>query len=109
MYPAFNISAICWEVSKVFGAISMMQSSNKVISTLSFDQIQLIKSNIQYETPISSPIKKGQTYGKLIITIGGKPDIEVDLVAQENVGNINPILKVFSALKYLLFGTSLDE
>ncbi len=84
-------------------------SSNKVISTLSFDQIQLIKSNIQYEKPISAPIKKGQTYGKLIITIGGKPDIEVDLVAQENVGNINPILKVFSALKYLLFGTSLDE
>ena len=84
-------------------------SSKKIISTLSFDQIQLIESSIEYKRPIAAPIKQDEIYGKLIINIEGKPNIEVDLVAQENVGNINPILKVFAAMKYLIFGTSLDE
>ena len=84
-------------------------SSNKVISTLSFDQLQLIKSSIQYIKPIETPIIQGNTYGKLLIEIEGKPNIEVNLVAEDNVGPINPILKVFAAIKYLIFGTSLDE
>ena len=84
-------------------------SSKKVISTLSFDQIQLLKSSVEYEKPIEAPIKKGQTYGFLLITIDGKPDIKIDLVAQNNVNSINPLFKIFAALKYLIFGTSLDE
>ena len=84
-------------------------SSRKVISTLSFDQLQLIKSSIQYVKPIEAPIIKGNTYGKLLIEIDGKPNIEVDLIAEYDVGPINPILKIFAAIKYLIFGTSLDE
>ena len=84
-------------------------SSRKVISTLSFDQLQLIKSSIQYVKPIEAPIIKGNTYGKLLIEIDGKPNIEVDLIAEYDVGHINPILKTFAAIKYLIFGTSLDE
>jgi serine-type D-Ala-D-Ala carboxypeptidase (penicillin-binding protein 5/6) len=84
-------------------------SAKKIISTLSFDQIQLLKSSIEYKKPIEAPIKKGQTYGFLTITIEGKPDIKVDLVAQNNVNSINPIFKIFAALKYLIFGTSLNE
>ena len=84
-------------------------SSRKVISTLSFDQLQLIKSSIQYTKPIEAPIIKGNTYGKLLIEIDGKPNIEVDLIAEYNVEPINPILKIFAAIKYLIFGTSLDE
>ena len=84
-------------------------SSKKIVSTLSFDQIQLIKSSLEYKRPIEAPIKKGEVYGKLIIDIDGKPNIEVELIAQESVGSINPISKVFAAMKYLIFGTSLDE
>jgi len=84
-------------------------SSKKVISTLSFDQLQFINSSIEYKKPIEAPILKGNTYGKLLIEIEGKPNIEVDLVAEENVGIINPFLKIFAAIKYLIFGTSLDE
>ena len=84
-------------------------SSKKIISTLSFDQIQLIKSSLEYKKPIEAPIKKGEVYGKLLIDIDGKPNIEVELIAQENVGIVNPISKVFAAMKYLIFGTSLDE
>ena len=84
-------------------------SSKKVVSTLSFDQIQLIKSSLQYKRPIEAPIKKGEVYGKLIIDIDGKPNIEVELISQESIGSVNPISKVFAAMKYLIFGTSLDE
>ena len=84
-------------------------SSKKVVSTLSFDQLQLIKSSIQYKKPLDAPILKGNSYGKLLISIEGKPNIEIDLVAEENVGTINPILKIFAALKYLIFGSTLDE
>ena len=84
-------------------------SSKKVVSTLSFDQIQLIKSSLQYNRPIEAPIKKGEVYGKLIIDIDGKPNIEVELISQESIGSVNPISKVFAAMKYLIFGTSLDE
>ena len=48
-------------------------------------------------------------YGKLIIDIDGKPNIEVELISQENIASVNPISKVFAAMKYLIFGTSLDE
>jgi len=84
-------------------------SSKKVISILSFDQLQLIKSSIEYKKPIAAPILKGNIYGKLLIEIEGKPNIEVDLVAEEDIGTINPLLKVFAAVKYLIFGTSLYE
>ena len=84
-------------------------SSRKVVSTLSFDQLQLIKSSIQYKKPLDAPILKGNSYGKLLISIERKPNIEIDLVAEEDVGSINPILKIFAALKYLIFGSTLDE
>ena len=84
-------------------------SAKKIVSTLSFDQIQLIKSSLEYKRPIEAPIKKGEVHGKLLIDIDGKPNIEVELIAQENVGTVNPISKVFAAMKYLIFGTSLDE
>ena len=84
-------------------------SSKKVISTLSFDQLQLIKSSIQYKKPLDAPILKGNSYGKLLIEIQGKPNIEIDLVAEDDVGTVNPIFKAFAALKYLIFGSTLEE
>ena len=84
-------------------------SSKKVISTMSFDQIQLMKTNIEYVKPISAPIIKGETYGKLFIKIEGKPKIEIPLVAEKDISKVNPFFKIIAAAKYLLFGTSLDE
>ncbi len=84
-------------------------SSKKIISTLSFDQLQLIKSSIEYNKPLEAPIIKGKSYGKLLIEIDGKPNIEVELVANENIGSVNPIFRIFAGIKYLIFGTSLDD
>ena len=84
-------------------------SSEKIVSTLSFDQIQLMKTTIEFTKPIAAPIIKGQEYGKLFINIEGKPEIIIPLVAEKNISKVNPFVKIFAAAKYLLFGTSLDE
>ena len=80
-----------------------------IISILSFDQLQLIKSSISFNKPISAPIKVGQQLGEMKIVISGKKNINVPLVAETNVKEINPLFRIFAALKYLMFGTSLDE
>ena len=82
---------------------------NDVISTLSYDQIQLISSKLSYSSPISAPIIKGDKLGSIQITIPGKSLIIVPLVAEKDIDEINPLLRVFAAIKYLIFGTSLDE
>lgn len=80
-----------------------------IISILSFDQLQMIKANITYNKPISAPVKKGDKLGTLNIIIDGKENLIIPLVADKNVNQINPFLRIFAALKYLIFGTSLDE
>lgn len=84
-------------------------TENEIISILSFDQIQLMESEISYQNPISAPIKKGQKIGEMLINIPGKKPIKLNLLAEENIGTINPFYKVFAAIKYLIFGTSLDK
>ena len=81
-----------------------------VITTLSFEQIKTLKSTIEYEKPISAPFKAGDHLGNMIIEISGKQNIEVPLVAEKNIDkSINPLFRLFAAIKYLIFGTSLDE
>ena len=84
-------------------------TDKKIVLTLSFDQLQLLKSTIKYTKPISAPVIKGNEYGELLIDIQGKPTIEIPLLAANDVKKVNPIFRTFSAIKYLIFGTSLDE
>jgi len=84
-------------------------SEEDVISILSFDQQKLIKSTIEYNKPIAAPIQAGDKIGSMKIDISGKPPIIVPLVAEKDIKNVNPFMRVFAAIKYLIFGTSLDE
>ena len=84
-------------------------TDQELISTVSFDQLQLLESSIEYTRPLTAPIIKGQEYGKLLINIEGKPKIEISLIAEKDIKKINPIYRTFAAIKYLIFGTSLDE
>ena len=84
-------------------------TDKKIVLTLSFDQLQLLKSTIKYTKPISAPVTKGNEYGELLIDIQGKPTIKIPLLAANDVKKVNPIFRTFSAIKYLIFGTSLDE
>ena len=80
-----------------------------LFSTVSFDQMQLIKTTISYNKPVNAPIKKGDKLGIMEIKISGKKNLIIPLVAESNVKETNPFFKLFAAIKYLIFGTSLDE
>lgn len=80
-----------------------------IFSIVSFDQLQLMKTSIKYIKPIAAPINKGDIIGEMKITIPGKNIINIPLKAEDTIYNIHPIFRIFAALKYLLFGTSLDE
>ncbi|PPR44692.1 MAG: D-alanyl-D-alanine carboxypeptidase DacC [Alphaproteobacteria bacterium MarineAlpha5_Bin8] len=86
-----------------------MIANEDLISILSYDQIKSIESKIEYQKPLDAPIKAGQKIGSLIINISGKPEIILPLVAEKNINKINPFKRIFAAIKYLIFGTSLDE
>jgi len=80
-----------------------------IVSTISFDQLQLVDTSIAYNKPINAPIKKGDRLGNMLIKIVGKKDLNIPLVAEIDVNESNPFIKLFAAIKYLIFGTSLDE
>jgi len=84
-------------------------SDQEVISTLSFDQLQLFETNIQYTKPIAAPFKKGDKLGEMTINVPGKKPIVIPLVAEIEITTIHPFARIFTAIKYLIFGTSLDE
>ena len=86
-----------------------MIAKEDFISILSYDQIKSLESKLVYKKPIEAPIKSGQEIGSLIINISGKPEIVIPLVAEKDINKTSRGMRVFSAIKYLIFGTSLDE
>ena len=84
-------------------------SNQEIISILSFDQLQLLETNIEYTKPIAAPFKKGDKLGQMTINVPGKKPIVIPLVAEIDVDKINPFARIFAGIKYLVFGTSLDE
>jgi len=84
-------------------------SNQEIISTLSFDQLQLFETYIEYNKPLAAPFKKGDKLGEITITIPGKKPIVSPLVAEIDVSEINPFARILAGIKYLVFGTSLDE
>ena len=45
----------------------------------------------------------------MVISIDGKPDITVPLLAETKVNPVNPFFRLIAAIKYIIFGNSLDE
>ena len=79
-------------------------SSKKIVSTLSFDQIQLIKSSLEYKRPIEAPIKKNQILAKLKIIYNDEQIGEYDLLASNGVKKVNFLSKLIKSLNYLVWG-----
>ena len=84
-------------------------AENDVVSTLSYDQLKLIESEITYISPLPAKINIGEKLGLMTIKISGKPEIKINLVSEETIGKTNPLIRIFSVIKYLIFGSSLDE
>ena len=75
-----------------------------ILTTLKSEQKDSIDAKIIYDKPIEAPILKNQEIGKIIIEIKDKDTLEFPLYAKDSIKKINPLFRVFSAIRYLIFG-----
>ena len=81
-----------------------MVVDENVVRTLKRNQTNEVKVVAVYNSPIKAPIKKGQQLGILKVKIPGKDDIEVPLVAANEVKKVNWWGKIRKNFTYLLMG-----
>ena len=74
-----------------------------------FDQEENLNAKLVYEKPINAPVKANQKVGMIIIDIPNKEKIEIELLAKNEVKKINPLIRIFSAFNYIIFGNVIDE
>jgi D-alanyl-D-alanine carboxypeptidase (penicillin-binding protein 5/6) len=72
--------------------------------TLPRNAFKEMKVTVAYDAPIPAPIKKGETLGKLVVTIPQLPSVETPLVAAANVGRMGPLGRVATLAGYLVWG-----
>jgi len=65
-----------------------------------------LKAQLTYLSPLSAPLKKGQEVGTLTVTNPTLPPISIPVLVGEDIEEVNPLVRVSSALRYLLLGTS---
>jgi D-alanyl-D-alanine carboxypeptidase (penicillin-binding protein 5/6) len=58
-----------------------------------------------YDKPIKAPIAKGQTVGKLVVTVPGQNPTEFPLIAASAVERLGAMGRVGAALSYMVFGS----
>ena len=63
-----------------------------------------MKVTVEYDRPISAPIQKGDTVGKVVMTAPGVPSVEAPLVAAASVQRMNPWGRVATLAGYLVWG-----
>ena len=83
-------------------------SERDLYVTLTTDQESSIKTKLIYNKPINAPIQKGQKVGKIIIEILNRQPIEIALLSKNDVKIVNPIIRIFSGINYLIFGNIND-
>jgi D-alanyl-D-alanine carboxypeptidase (penicillin-binding protein 5/6) len=65
---------------------------------------KIIKSILEYEGPIKTPIKKGDKLALLKIYVSDELIKEIDMLAAEDIKRSNIFVRLFSSLNYLVWG-----
>ena len=65
-----------------------------------------LKVTLVYNNPIPAPVEKGATVGKVVISVPGRTDVEMPVVAGDAVGRLGIFGRLNAALKYLIWGKS---
>jgi len=72
--------------------------------TISKRKKSIIKSILEYEGPVNTPINKGDKLGVLKVYISDDLIKEIDILAAENVKRSNIFVRLFTSLNYLVWG-----
>jgi len=65
---------------------------------------KMIKTVIEYNSPIKAPITKGQKIGNLKVYVAGELKKEVDIISNENIKKTNIFSRIFRSLNFLVWG-----
>ncbi len=76
-----------------------------VMITAPRSKLKNVKVELVYNAPLSAPIKKGDIVAKLMVYVPGKEAAEYPLVVSRDVEKANIFLRIFLAVKYLIFGS----
>ena len=79
--------------------------NDDLVITIKKKNIDKYKIKLIYETPIISPIKKGDKVAELHLIEGDSTKIK-DIYAGKNIDKISRFYRSFSIINYLLFGVS---
>jgi D-alanyl-D-alanine carboxypeptidase (penicillin-binding protein 5/6) len=81
-----------------------MVTTSDAVATIPRRARKDMKVSVSYDKPIKAPVAKGQTIGKLVVTVPGMPPTEFPLVAAADVERLGAMGRVGAALSYLVFG-----
>ncbi|MBI28838.1 MAG: D-alanyl-D-alanine carboxypeptidase [Pelagibacteraceae bacterium] len=84
-------------------------TSQQLTKSLTLEQSQNLEIFITYDKPMEAPIEKNQVIGKARIIIPDRNIITVDLISKDEIKRSKSIFRLFSALKYLIFGNIVNE
>jgi D-alanyl-D-alanine carboxypeptidase (penicillin-binding protein 5/6) len=76
-----------------------------VLRTLKKNKVSKLKMTAEYDKPAKAPIKKGDKLGFVKINIPEQTDIEVPLVAAQDVESIGFVGRFIENLRYLVGGS----
>ena len=99
-------SANVWLGKKYKINLIAEKSFQKIVSPLEFNKTKI---KIEWNDPISAPIKKGDRVGNIFITMPGRDLIIEHLISSQNVEKLPSLLRVKSILKFLLYGDLVAE
>lgn len=84
-------------------SVGLLVSQN-LVRTLKKSKSDKIKLIAVYDKPVKAPIKVGQQLGYVKVEIPGQEDMQIPLIASENVAKVGVWGKISKNIKYLLLG-----
>jgi len=78
--------------------------AKNLVLTLPRNARKDMKVTVAYDAPIPAPITKGETLGKLVVTVPQMPPVETPLVAEADMGRMGPLGRVVTLAGYLVWG-----
>jgi D-alanyl-D-alanine carboxypeptidase (penicillin-binding protein 5/6) len=79
-------------------------SNESFYITISKRKKKTIKAILEYEGPISTPIKEGDKLAVLKVYLSDELEKEIDIFAAEDVKKSNIFSRLFNSLNYLVWG-----
>jgi len=104
-----------FDAGETIGEVNVWLGTKAKIPMVVKDDVTLVlkrleRANMQvtalYDEPVPAPIRKGDQIGTVHIDLQDEDDIDLPILAGEDVEGLGPLQKVGAALQYLIFGAS---